>query len=298
MKKFNQFKIFLLIVLIAALGGGNGVLAKVGLREISPLNFTFWRFLSALIFLLPIFFIQKQKFTFLAFKKLFWILLFAAGNIIIFIFAIRLTTASASQILYTFSPLLAGILSYLLLGDKLGTKKILGVLIGFIGTIVIILLPVITGDSSLNGSLAGNLLILLAVLSHSIYTVLSKDKQKDFTPVGITTYSAVFTLIFSAILIPLDHGSFDLTLSNSVLFSVLYSGIAATALFYLLYQYVIKISSPLAASTVLYVEPIFTIIWAVIVLSEKITTGLLFGMILVILGVYLATGQRKSIQTQ
>jgi drug/metabolite transporter (DMT)-like permease len=126
--------------------------------------------------------------------------------------------------------------------------------------------------------------------------VLSKDKQKEYSPIEITVYYAIFTLILSVILIPLESGHFVIPPSNA-LFSILYSGIAGTALFYLLYQYAIKISSPLIASMVLYLEPIFTFIWAIFLLGEKITIGLIAGMVLVLIGVYIASVQKRRNET-
>jgi len=291
--KIKQYNSFLLIILIAALGGGVPVFIKSGLQEISPLNFTFWRFASALLLLLPILYLQKHKLSFVSFKKLFWVLLFGAGNILIFIFGIKLTTASVAQVIYTFTPLLAGILSYFILGDRIGAKKIIGVALGFVGTLLIILLPVIAGGSHIGGVLVGNLLIFAAVSSHSVYTVLSKNKQKEFSPIEITVYTAIFTLFLSALLIPTE-GSGLIFPPTAALFSILYTGIAGTALFYLLYQQVIKIASPLVASTVLYLQSSFTIIWAIFLLDEKITFGLVSGMILVFVGVYIASAQTRK----
>lgn len=291
--KLKQFSSFFLILLTAALGAGVSVLAKIGLRETPPLNFTFWRFISALIILLPIFYIQKKRLAFGAFIKLFWVLLFGAGNILIFIFGIRLTTASASQVIYTFSPLFAGVLSYFILNDKLGLRKIVGVVLGFLGTLLIILLPVLTGNSKIDGTIAGNLLILLAVTSHSLYTVLSKRKQKEFSPIELTVYLAFFVLASSLILMPADGATLSIPSTNSF-FSIIYSGIAGTALFYLLYQYAIKISSALIASMVLYLEPIFTFIWAALLIGERITIWLIVGMIIVLTGVFIASTARKE----
>lgn len=288
----NKYKSFFLILLTAILGGGVAVVAKVGLREISPLSFTAWRFLFAIIVLLPFFFLQKENFSLASFKKLFWVLLFGAGNILIFIFGIRLTTASSSQVIYTFSPLFAGILSYFILGEKLGSRKIWGILVGFAGTLLVVLLPIISGSSKITSSVTGNLLILLAVFSHALYSVLSKPKHDEFSPLLITTYSAIFTFILTLILLPFEP---NLTLhlpSSLAILSILYAGIFGTALFYLLYQYAIKHSSPTTATMVLYLEPIFTFVWAAGLLGEKITIGLVAGTLFVFVGVFLVAVSR------
>jgi len=284
---------FFLILLAAILGSGVGVLAKIGLREIQPITFTFLRFVAALIILIPFFYSQRQKLSISDFKKLFLVSLFGAGNIFIFIYGIRLTNASASQVIYTLSPLITGILSYFFFGEKLGSRKIWGVIIGFIGTLFVVLLPVLTGRSGINGSIGGNLLILLAVCSHSFYSMLSKEKQKEFSPITMTMYFVITTFLISAILLPFSHPALFQLPSAGAILSVLYAGLLGTGGFYLIYQYAIKHSSAVVASTVLYLEPIFTFIWAAGLLGEKLTVGLIIGTALVFVGVYLASTKNK-----
>jgi len=64
-------------------------------------------------------------------------------------------------------------------------------------------------------------------------------------------------------------------------------GILGTAVWYLLYQYIIKHSSPLTASTILYLQPAATFIWAFLLLGEQVTRGFLIGTALAFLGIYL-----------
>ncbi len=287
-------KTILLLVLAAILGGGVGTLAKIGLREFPPIPFTFLRFLMTLIVLLPIFLYQRNKFKFQSFKKLFWILLFGAGNIFMFIYGVRLTTASSSQVVYAFSPLIAGILSYILFKEKLGPKRFWGIIVGFVGTLVVVLYPVVFGNSVINGSIAGNLLVLIAVTSHSAYSVLSKEKLKEFSPLYLTTYSALFTFILSLILLPFNLTGISWTIpSTGAILSVVYAGALGTAAYFFIYQYAIKQSSGVTATMVLYLQPIFGFFWAATLLGERLTAGLIIGTILAFTGVFLAVGQKN-----
>lgn len=290
----KNYKIFLLIIITSVIGAGVGTLSKIGLRDISPIYFTFWRFFVALIVLLPIF-LKNQRITLADFKALFWVSLFAAGNIFLFVFGIRATTASSSQIIYSFSPLMVGILSYLLFSERLKKRKFYGIVIGFVGTLVVILYPVFAGTSSINGSVSGNLLVLLAVISHSIYSVLSKKLHRKYHPITLTTYSAIFTFLLSIILLPTDHASFGFHIfSPAAIFSIVYAGAFGTAAYYLAYQYIIKHSTAVSASTVLYLQPIFAFIWAAALLGERLTYGLAIGAILSLIGIFLTTGDRKD----
>jgi drug/metabolite transporter (DMT)-like permease len=286
----KSYKTIFLLVLTAILGGGVGAMAKISLREIPPIPFTFFRFLTTTIVLLPLFYLQKQRFSLQNFKKLFWVLLFGAGNIFVFIFGLRLTTASSSQVVYAFSPIIAGLLTYFLFGERLGKRRFWGIIIGFIGTLIVVLYPVISGQSSINGTIAGNLLVLLAVISHSIYSVLSKEKQKEFSPIEVTTYSIIFTLLISSIILPFNMSGYNWVVpSTGAILSILYAGVLGTAAYFLIFQYSIKQSSAVTATMVLYLQPIFGFVWAMALLGERLNIGLIIGTILAFAGVYLAT---------
>ncbi len=297
MKIFGNYKSFLLILITAIAGAGVSVLSKFGLREIEPITFVFFRLVLALAVLLPVFYMQKEKLIFKNFKKLLPVSIFGAANIIVFIFGVKLTTASSAQIIYTLSPLLAGLISYFLLKERLETRAKIGIVIGFIGALLIIMLPVIIGKSSLNGNIVGNLLVLVSVCSHSLYSVLSKKQHDEFSPIAITVYFVVTTFLIQLLLLPFTIGkNFDLFHLPSLpsILSLLYVGIIGTGGYYLMYQYSIKHSSPSIASTVLYLQPTFTIIWAMSLLGEKLTFGFIIGTLLAFIGILLVTRSEKN----
>jgi drug/metabolite transporter (DMT)-like permease len=297
MKIFESYKSFFLILITAIAGAGVSVLSKYGLREIEPITFVFFRIVLALVVLLPVFYWQKEKLVFKNFVKLLPVSIFGAANIIVFIFGIKLTTASSAQIIYTLSPLLAGVISYFLLKERLGSKTKWGIIIGFIGALLIIILPVITGKSTVDGNIVGNLLVLISVCSHSLYSVFSKKQHDEFSAIAITVYFVITTFLIQLLLIVFtlsqDTSLFHLPSLPSIL-SLLYVGIIGTGGYYLLYQYSIRHSSPSIASTVLYLQPTFTIIWAVNLLNEKLTLGFIIGTILAFIGILLVTLPAKG----
>jgi drug/metabolite transporter (DMT)-like permease len=70
------------------------------------------------------------------------------------------------------------------------------------------------------------------------------------------------------------------------LVSTAYVGIIGSALWYLLYQYIIHHSSPLIASMILYLQPAATFVWAAFLLGEQLTPGFLIGAALAFIGVF------------
>jgi drug/metabolite transporter (DMT)-like permease len=141
-----------------------------------------------------------------------------------------------------------------------------------------------------NGSLFGNLVIGLAVVSFSLYSVLSKKYQDIYSPMILTKYFVVTTIITQLALMSFHlSSSFALLqhISLKVWLVILYAGILDTTLFYFLYQYVVKRASPVLASMTFYLQPISTIILARLIFNEKMTTTFFIGSLLIFLGITL-----------
>lgn len=283
--KNNNYSVILLILLAAIFGGATGVLGKIVLREIPSFSFTFLRFFIALLVLLP--FSLKHLPTF---KREDWkiilVSLLASLNVILFSFGIKYTTANMSQVIYSAVPIISAILSVYLLKEKFGFSKIIGIVIGFVGTIMIIILPLISHNSG--GTIIGNFIIILAMLSISLYWVLVKKLQLTYSSMKINNYFIATTAL---LLIPfsifdlLQHPSWMKNVStNSYLYMFLIA-ILGTAICYLINQILIKRTTPVMNSMVLYIQPLFTFLLASILLSEKLTTLFIIGAILSLLGI-------------
>ena len=163
---------------------------------------------------------------------------------------------------------------------------------GFLGIGAIIFLPILRSSKLQMGNFTGNIIIFLAVISFSIYTVLSKPLQKKYSPLYITAIFA-FTCIISQSLLSVPEVASGIHWWTSVSFaavvSLLYVSIGGTIIYYTLYQYAIKHGSPLIASMTMYLQPVATYIWASVVLQEKISMEFIVGAILAFIGVWLTT---------
>jgi len=286
-KTTNKTFIFFLIILSAILGGGTGVFGKIALKEIPPFSFTFLRFFIASIFLIPVSLKSLPKFRKQDYKIILLSLL-ASANVILFSFGIRLTTANISQMIYTAVPVISALFSFYLLKERFGIKKISGIALGFIGTLLIISLPLISNKWTSQSSIWGNLIIVVAMLSISLYWVLSKKFQNKYTPLEINNYFIFTTTILLFFLCFFDLSNnlkwYSGVSLNSYL-SLGYVAIFSTAIYYLISQIIVKKASPVMASMVLFVQPLATFTWAYFFLSEKLTILFSIGAILSLLGV-------------
>ena len=287
----RKTKALIAILLAAIIGGGTAPLSKIGLKEIPPLTFATLRFLTASLLVFPFVYRQlpKNKTEIL---KICGASLFAALNISLYVFGIRLTGATMSQMIYSLTPVLTIVLSYFLLKEKMSLSKIGGIIFAFIGTIIITFLPIIEKSSALTGNLTGNLLILGGAISFSLYPVLSKQLQQRHSPFLLTSLFIFTTAIVHiplAIIELFRYPQWWQTTSASAFGALSYVALFGTIFFYLLYQYGIKYGSPTVGSMILYLQPISVFIWSAPLLGEKLTTGLIIGGALTLTGAYLVT---------
>jgi drug/metabolite transporter (DMT)-like permease len=293
MKKHLLANLALLAVLGASLVGGVlPVYVKIGLKVIPPFSFTLLRFILASLFFLPILTIKKQKISFGDFVSISVVSALSTINIILFSFGIRLTAASIGQMIYAGVPIVAAVFSYFILKEKITVKKTVGVFLGFLGTLFIVLLPLIGKASSFSGSFLGNLLIFAGMISYSFYGIYSKRLQKKYTPIQMTAVFSLLTALivfFPALGETVSSHNWWLKIDRETVFAVFYVGLIGTAVYYLLYQYAIKHGSALIASMVLYLQPVATIAWAIVLLGEITSPGFLVAAALTLLGAYITT---------
>ena len=281
---------WILIILYNLIGAAIAPLTKIGLRQIPTISFVFIRFLLASLILLPLLLAKKKKFSYIL--QLLPLSLLATTNIILFIFGIRLTTATIGQLLYCGSPLATAIIGYLIWKQKISYRKILGILIGFIGVGLIILLPMINQQSAFSGNLKGNIMIGLAVISYSCYMLFSKKRQSQYSLAEITS---AFIITTTVVLLPFflrELWSFPAWWRQVSFVSwstVLYISLLGTIVAYFIHQQVIKAGGALFAAVSFYMGPVMTFIYSAILLNEKLTPVLVVTAVIALVGVYLTT---------
>ena len=129
--------------------------------------------------------------------------LFSAGNFIFFLFGIQRTTANAAAIIYTATPLFAAFISNKLIQEHVSRKKLAGILLGLIGVLTILILPVLEQRGVMVGDMWGNLLIVGAMIMFALYNVSSRyliDK-KSYHPITVTGFSLIISACLFLIVI-------------------------------------------------------------------------------------------------
>lgn len=222
------------------------------------------------------------------------------GNLIpAFLFAAAMIKLDGSLggILNSLTPISVIVVGILLFKTKVQTEKITGVLIGFLGLLLLILLPSFTGEKDISfENFSYSLLILLATLLYGINVNMVGKFLKGVHPIHAATVSLSFMIIPTALILwqqdflslNFSDSLIQKSISYTVLLGVLGSAIA-TALFYML----VKRAGVLFASLVTYGIPFIALLLGYID-GEKISAIKIGCLGIILFGVYLANKQESK----
>ena len=223
------------------------------------------------------------------------------GNLLpAFLFAIAMTKidGSLAGILNSLTPICVVVIGITFFKDKIKSQKIVGVLTGFTGLVLLTLIPAITGEKTISlNNFNYTLLILLATFLYGINVNMVGHYLQGLNPIHIATVSLAFMTIPTGIIL-WQQGFFQLDFNNALVKNAVITTTAlgivgsavATALFYVLVQK----AGALFASLVTYGIPFIALIWGFFD-KEKITWIEIICLSIILLGVYLANRPDKKI---
>lgn len=285
--KAQQVKWIFLIVL-ALIWGSSFILIKRGLLGLSPFQVGSLRIIFAAIFLLIIGFkslikIPQHQWKYIALTSLFGTFIPA------YLFAIAQTqiNSSVSSILNSLTPLNTLILGALFFKLEFKRTQIFGVIIGLIGTLLLIFNGALNHP---NQNYFYTVLILIASICYATNVNLIKKYLSGIPPLSITTGNFL-VLLFPALLVLYftDFASvIHLDDAQNAIVYIIILGIVGTALANILFFKLIQISSPVFATSVTYLIPVVAFFWGLLD-NEMLTPVQFFGAFVILIGVYLSS---------
>lgn len=278
-----------LFIILTLIWGTSFLLIFLGLKSFPPDQVGALRVVSAAVFLLPVAIGKLKEIQSHHYWKL-----FVTGMIGIFIpaflFAIAETQLSSSVtgIMNTLTPIFTVLISAVLFRQRFKSIAIVGIVLGFVGTTLLSLYQA-DGQPTKFNSYA--LLVVVATFCYASNVHFVKSKIADLTAVTITSVSVLLIGIPAAIYL---FGATDfvtrLTTSDGAWSSfgfIVLLGCMSTAVATVLFNKLVKMSTPLFASSVTYALPIVAVMWG-LVFGETLEIGHYIGMVAIIGGVYMA----------
>ena len=245
------------------------------------------RFLIAYILLLIIY----PKFTLPKSIKdeLYFFTLGFLGIFIYFLlenFALKYTQAVNVGLYMGAIPLFTAIIAHFLIKDEKLTKfTIIGFLIAIVGIALILL-----DGKGFKLRLKGDILALLAAATFGLYSVILKLNSKNLHYIVITRNSFLYGLLLMLIYFYFSGKSFNIeALKLKVVWlNILFLALLSSGLAFVLWQQGIEKIGSIKASNYIYLVPLITAIGAIIILDEHLSSKMIIGGVLILLGLYVA----------
>jgi len=261
---------------------------KIALREFTPLGFNGVRliFASGILFLFIL--LKKEKVGLSRQDWLRFLFLGLVGNTfyqLCFIHGLNWTTASNSALIIAMSPAIIALVSTAFRHERLSWLAWGGIIISFIGLYLVITQQAGGFEWSL-ANLKGDLLILTGNFLWAIYTVSSNNFLKKYSPLKFTTWTMIIGAVFFLPFAWADLRSLPKAqISFTAWGGLIYSGLFALAVCYVLwYSSVKKVGN---SRTAIYdnLVPLFTIVFAGLILGERLTWQQALGAVVILSGV-------------
>ncbi len=288
----------LLAIAATLLWSGNFIISRAVSHDIGPVSLAFYRWLTATLIIAPFAWkkiIPEKSFVLANKRYLFFVSLTGIALFNTFVYVAGHYTSAINMALIgtTSSPIFATILAFIFLKEAVGKFRIIGMLICISGILLLIS----------NGSWAklaafhfskGDLWILAGAFAFAIYNVLVRKK-----PTTISAIHFLFVIfgIGTALLFPFYIGELIVSPSPNwnptLIGSIIYLGAGTSAIAFLCWNLAIQKLG--AGRTVLFgnLIPVFSIIEAVLILGEKMSTAHLISGTIVILGLTIANLKSK-----
>jgi drug/metabolite transporter (DMT)-like permease len=204
--------------------------------------------------------------------------------------ALLTINASAAGWLISFSPIFTVILSVLFLHEKMSITKAVGMAMAITGVLIISTARSVQSfQFDMN---IGFFLMVLSTLNWAIYSVLLKSLKIPYPPLVVTFYMCLAGLILTTPFIIRNRGWENLSLLNhSEWAHLLFLGVFVSGIAYWYWGKALEVLDASKVSMFLYLEPIATLIAAVLLLQEKVLLISVAGGIIIIIGVIIVNGQ-------
>lgn len=207
-------------------------------------------------------------------------------------FALSYTNTSNVSLIVCTTPIFTSILLALTAKDeRMNRWQIGGSLLAFAGMALVVL----NGRFVLKLSPLGDVLAFAAAWSWAFYSLLMKRLMGRYSSKFINRKIFFYGLLTVAP-VALAHGftlTYDIVLTPQVFMNLIYLGIVASMVCYILWNVVLKNIGVVNASNYIYLNPVVTVITAAALINEKITLFAIIGMVMILCGLFMAEKRRR-----
>jgi len=263
---------------------------------IKPNGFILVRVLGAMIlFWIAGFFVKKEKIDRKDFFTIFLAGLFGAGlNMLTFFIGLEKTTPINASVITVMVPIIVFIISVIFLKEKLIRHRIVGVLIGLTGAIVLIVYGYQSAENAPD-IVTGNIFVFFNAIFYSLYLIIVKKLIGKYNPLTFVKW-----IYLCGFIIVLPFGFFDfleidwVTLPTNIWYSILFVVLGTTFLTYILNLFALTKLRPTTVSAFVYLQPVVATAFALFMKKDMLDTVKITAVVFIFVGVYLVSKPAKN----
>ena len=216
-------------------------------------------------------------------------------NMLMFFKGLQLSTPINSGVIVTLTPIIILILSAFFLKEKLTLFKFLGIVLGFTGAIILILYGNTTQVLNAPNIPLGNTMLLINATSFGAYLVMVKPLTKKYSTITLMKWMFLIGIFYT---FPVTYSEFSevswTTLPFEAIWRMGFVVVGTTFMTYMLNVYALKTLPPTAIGAFTYLQPLITILYAVITGNDILDGVKILACLLVFVGVYLVSKKGKT----
>jgi drug/metabolite transporter (DMT)-like permease len=284
-----------IVLLIASsfFWSGNFFSGKIAfLSDLSPFKLSFFRWILALLILLPFTYAQIIKDLEYYKKNILLMTVISILGVTIFnsftYISLRTTMVINSTLMASVAPVMMIGFSWLIFRTKTTTLQFTGIILSLLGAFAIVLKGNLNNLYNLYFT-AGDLWMLAAVVSWCLYSVLLKKIDSKTSQLANLEVMIIIGVIF---IIPFYiMESFNSTYLPSTgldLAIIGYVAVFASIVAFFSWNKGVSIIGPNRASLFLHLIPVFSAIWAISFLNEKFAFFHVIGVLFILSGIILS----------
>lgn len=275
------------LITLSFIWGSSFILMKKALLGLTAIQIGALRILFAGVFLIIIGYKSLKKI-----KKHHWKPIFACALLgtffpaFLFAYAIKGIDSSIASILNSVTPFNALWIGTTIFGFTFNKKQLLGIFIGFTGTLLLILKGT---NLNSNQNYWYILFPIIASVGYGFNVNIIKKYLQDLDALAITVGSFILIIVPALIVLFFSDffTSFELSTSKeSALMHMLLLAIVGTGVAKIMFNKLIHISSPIFSTSVAYIIPVVAVIWGALD-GEKLSLTQLVAGVIILFGVYL-----------
>ena len=276
-------------IAIHALWGVNPVAVKLGLEVFPPMWSAFVRFLIATICVLLW---ARYKGINIWPRKGHRLALFVVGGLFTIQIAVMnigfsLTSGTVASVIQSTNPLFVALFAhFMIVGDRLNIRRVIGLMVAFVGAALVLLRGNGLEGVGLIG--VGGIVVLASSMLLGLRLVLMVKPLRALDEVPVVLWMMTVGLIPFAVGGLLFETIRWENLDWVPVAGLLYQGVVIAGLGFMVFSFLMKRYSPSVVSSFNFVSPISGVLFSMVLLGDHLTVGIMFGVVFVGIGLYLA----------